>query len=573
MTDFRFIDLIRPYRGLLAGAIIVQILFSLLGLATPWMLKIAIDKILPAADYNLFYLLCAAIAIIYAFRCIIRYISGYLGTYTIMRVLLDVRSRLFRHLQSLSLRFYDEYRTGKLISNVISDVSLLQQLVSLMISMSDQILTALTIVILLFFINVQLALIVVCVLPLHFFNFLHFKKILRRDALLIQEKMSEISANLSENINGIKVVKSFARERSACRNFFNTMRPTLDLHIQLNINSNFCWSICDVLCAMNYLLLIGAGISLVRNGGLTYGDFAAFYAYVGILLNPINALSGSAAAISQGLAGAARITRLLSVIPEIKEDPNPIHPGRLKGHITFEQVEFKYKDTPVLRNFNLDILPGEKVAFVGPSGCGKSTASNLIMRFYDVTSGRVTVDGVDVRRYSLEGYRGNIGVVLQEPFLFSGTIRDNIAYAKKDATREEVEHAARLANVEEFVSKLPRGFDTVIGENGSSLSGGQKQRLAIARAILKNPAILILDEATSALDTVSEMLVQQALDTVMQDRTTIIIAHRLSTIRNADKIVVLREGRIMQLGKHDELMAEPGIYHDLYTTQLQNNRE
>ena len=383
--------------------------------------------------------------------------------------------------------------------------------------------------------------------------------------------MSEISATLSENINGIRIVKSFARERSACRHFFETMRPTMDLHLHMNHNNCLCWAVFDVIAVLTYLMVIGYSISLVKSGQITLGDFAAFYSYVGVLMGPINALSGSAVIISQGLAGATRIGRLLSVIPEIREDDTPVVAERLNGHIVFDHVDFQYKDTPVLKDFSLEIKPGQKVAFVGPSGCGKSTASNLVLRFYDVCGGSLTVDGIDVRRYSLESYHNNIGVVLQEPFLFSGTIRDNIAYAKKDATFAEVERAARLANVAGFVERLPKKYDTVIGENGASLSGGQKQRLAIARAILKDPAILILDEATSALDTVSEVLVQQALDTVMSGRTTIIIAHRLSTIRNADKIVVMNAGKIMQCGTHDELMETDGMYKELYTTQLKNS--
>ena len=571
MNEFKFVELIRPYRSLFAGTIIVNITFSLSGLVLPYMLKIAIDRILPNADYELFTILCACMLIVYAIRCIMRYISGYMGTYTTIRMLLDMRNRIFRHLQSLSLRFYEEYRTGKLISNVISDVSLLQQLANLCISMTEQIFTAVTIAVLLFFISPQLALLVICLLPLHILNFAHFKKILRQDALSLRERMSEISATLSENINGIRIVKSFARERSACRHFFETMRPTMDLHLHMNHNNCLCWAVFDVIAVLTYLMVIGYSISLVKSGQITLGDFAAFYSYVGVLMGPINALSGSAVIISQGLAGATRIGRLLSVIPEIREDDTPVVAERLNGHIVFDHVDFQYKDTPVLKDFSLEIKPGQKVAFVGPSGCGKSTASNLVLRFYDVCGGALTVDGIDVRRYSLESYHNNIGVVLQEPFLFSGTIRDNIAYAKKDATFAEVERAARLANVASFVERLPKKYDTVIGENGASLSGGQKQRLAIARAILKDPAILILDEATSALDTVSEVLVQQALDTVMSGRTTIIIAHRLSTIRNADKIVVMNAGKIMQCGTHDELMETDGMYKELYTTQLKNS--
>ncbi|MPM98823.1 putative ABC transporter ATP-binding protein [bioreactor metagenome] len=247
--------------------------------------------------------------------------------------------------------------------------------------------------------------------------------------------------------------------------------------------------------------------------------------------------------------------------------PDPVKAGRLQGKIVFDDVTFSYNDQPVIKNLNLTIEPGCKVALVGPSGCGKTTLGNLILRFYDVTQGRILIDGLDIRKYSKDSYRNNVAVVLQEPFLFSGTIRDNIAYAKKNATNEEVLRAARMANVEEFVNMLPHGYKTTIGENGASLSGGQKQRIAIARAILKNPSILILDEATSALDTVSEYLVQNALDNLMEGRTTIIIAHRLSTIKNADKIVVLRAGKIEQMGTHDQLMEREGVYRELYNIQ------
>ena len=559
--------ILSPYKGLIAAAIIAQVVFSLMGLAIPWILKIAIDRILPGADYTLFAIMAGSVIVLYGMRSIIRYISGFTGTYLCTRVLLEVRNKLFRHLQSLSLRFYEEYRTGKLISNVISDVGLLNQLLATTITMADQFFAAILIFFLLFVLNWQLGLVVLCVLPFHFCNFAHFRKVLRRDSMKLQECMSEVSANLSENINGIKVVKSFARERSVKRHFFEVMRPTMDLQINLNLNSNICLSICDVLTISTYLIMIFFSIKLVKNGTLTLGEFAAFFSYTGMLLTPINFFAGAIGIISQGLAGANRVSDLLAVIPEIKEDPNPIEAGHLKGEIVFDNVNFSYRDTPVIQDFSLHIKPGEKVAFVGPSGCGKSTASNLILRFYDVKNGSLTIDGIEVKRYGMESYRNNIGVVLQEPFLFSGTIYDNIAFAKKDSTKEEVERAAKLANIEEFIIKLPQGYDTVIGENGASLSGGQKQRIAIARAILKDPAILILDEATSALDTISEHMVQEALDNVMQDRTTIIIAHRLSTIKNADKIVVMREGRIKQCGTHDELLAEDGIYKELYTTQ------
>jgi subfamily B ATP-binding cassette protein MsbA len=559
--------LIRPYRYLVAGSIISLFAFSTLGLALPWMLKIAIDKVIPNADYSLFLLLCVGMLLIFSARTIFFYISNYLMTYTSMRALLDIRQKLFKHLQSLSLRFYEEYRTGKLISNVINDVAQMQQLITIFSAIINQSFIIVAIAGVLLFLNFKMALMVLAVLPLYFINFYYFRRIMRENFLVLQEKMSEISANLGETINGIKVVKTFSKERTECREFFSSLRPTLNLNVKLGVQSVTCWSITDYLNLLVYLLTIGLGMTMVRSSSMTLGEFVAFYTYVGMFVAPISALSIYAIDISRGMTGAKRINNLLNVIPEIKEPAKPLKVEKMEGHIVFKNVSFKYKDVPVIKNFSLDIKPGQKVALVGPSGSGKSTITNLLLRFYDIQEGELSIDSVPISRYSSAAYREHIGVVLQDPFLFSGSIRDNIAYAKKDASRGEVERAASMANVDEFIAEMENGYDTVVGENGTSLSGGQRQRLAIARAILKNPSVLILDEATSALDTVSEFLVQTALDNLMHNKTTIIIAHRLSTIKNADLIVVMDAGEIVQMGSHDELMSHPGVYQELYTAQ------
>ncbi|MDD2478436.1 MAG: ABC transporter ATP-binding protein [Victivallaceae bacterium] len=565
----KVLPLIKPYRGLLIAAICTLIMFNSIGITMPWLLKIAIDRVIPNADYMLFWVLCGAMLIIYTARVLLRYVASYLVDYTGIRIMVDLRQKVFRHLQSLSLRFYEEYRTGKLISNVISDVALLQMMVRTMIQLGEQVFQLILIAGLLLVINWKMGLLVFISLPIHFFNFYHFRKVMRKDALVLQEKMSEISANLSETLTGVKVVKSFSKERSECLNFFQNLRPVVDMQMRLTVWGVGLWTVFDMVSLATYLSTIGLGIIFVKDYSITIGEFVAFYSYVGMLLGPVNVLSGLTMTFTQGMVGASRIVNLLNTIPEITEVPNAIRPENIQGNIVFEHVNFGYGKggALVINNFTLNIRPGQKVALVGPSGSGKSTITNLLLRFYDIDSGAIRVDNIDIRKMNLDSYRNNIGVVLQEPFLFSGSIRENIAYAKRDATNDEIEESARLANVSEFVERLPDGFDTVIGENGASLSGGQKQRLAIARAVLKNPTILILDEATSALDTVSEFLVQEALDRLMEGKTTIIIAHRLSTIKNADVIVVLDSGKIVQKGTHLELMEQQGIYSDLYQTQ------
>ena len=561
--------MLRPYSALLLQAMFALILFNVIAVAMPWMLKIAIDRILPTGDYLLFAALAGGMLVIYGIRMVLRYISKYLNCYMGIRVIVDLRQKLFRHLQSLSLHFYEEYRTGKLISNVITDCSMVNGLLMSLSQLGEQFFQVIIIALLLFAINWKIAILVALTLPIHYWNFYFCRKLLHRDALMVQERVSELSAGLSETITGMKVVKSFAREHAEARNFFHTLRPLIGIRLRLSLDEVVLWNVFDAIAIVTYLGTICLGIPFVKSGEMTIGEFVAFYTYIGMILGPINAITGLTMGISSGMVGATRILKILNTIPEIKDPEHPRHLDKVTGDIEFRHVGFAYagQHDLTISDFSLHIKPGQKIALVGPSGSGKSTIGNLLLRFYDVNSGSIRVDGVDIRRLGLESYRTHIGVVLQEPFLFSGTVRENIGYAKDDVTDEEIERVAAMANVTEFVEHLPDGFDTMIGENGASLSGGQKQRIAIARAILKNPEILLLDEATSALDTVSEYLVQEALDRLMKDKTTIIIAHRLSTVKNADLIVVLDRGRVIQQGTHAELMSQPGVYYDLYQNQ------
>ena len=375
--------LIKPYRPMLFASMGSLILFNICGLSLPWMLKIGIDRVLPNADETLFWILACVMLLLYLVRGLLRYIACYLVDYLGIRLLIDLRQKVFSHLQSLSLRFYEEYRTGKLISNVISDVAMLQMLLRTMTTLGEQIFQLVMIALLLLVINWQMALLVFITIPLHYLNFHYFRKEMRKDSMVIQEKMSEISANLSETLSGVKVVKSFAKEHSECLHFFKNLRPLADMQMRLTVDGVGLWSIFDMLALATYLAIIGIGIWMVKINAVSIGEFVAFYTYVGMMLAPINALSGMSITFAQGMVGATRIVKLLNTIPEIREIPNPVNVEKLTGKIEFRKVNFSYDPEKgnTIENFSLDISPGQKIALVGPSGSGKSTISNLLLRF------------------------------------------------------------------------------------------------------------------------------------------------------------------------------------------------
>jgi len=571
MRFSNFYRFVKPYRGLIAASILFHMICTGMGLLMPWLLKVIIDRALGGADLTLLFVLLGVILLVYMLRAVFFYVCNYLTNYAALRMLFDLRVNIFKHIQSLSLRFYQEYRTGKLISNLLTDVSVLQGMAStVIVQLSSSLFMIFFVTIALIILSPKLSLICLAMIPI-MINFAYFRNALNKDSQALRERMSEVSANLAETLNGIKVVKSFGKERAETLNFLEMLKPTFSMSLNFSMKNIMCWLITEQIHVYCIVMALGWGGYLVSKGEMTIGSLVAFYSYLQMLAGPLINITSLSPAISDGSTSAERLMKLMGATPEIKECEKPVHLEKAKGRLVFDDVSFAYDPKrPVLKNFALDVKPGLKVALVGPSGSGKSTIASLLMRFFDVSSGKISIDGIDIRQLDIESLRRNVGIVLQESFLFSGTIEENIRYGHEDASAEEVQRAARMANAHEFIEKLPKGYKSEVGENGVSLSGGQKQRLAIARAVLRNPSILILDEATSALDTVSEGVVQEALDKLMTGRTTIIIAHRLSTVRNADMLVVLKDGEIVQKGTHEKLLLEDGLYRELYAMQLKD---
>lgn len=571
-----------PYRGRFALGIGCMIVHSLITVFVFQVFKDLIDAMIvdisgSSSALRALTLLCLGLVGVFFLKGFAYYGQRYLTFYVAQRAMKDIRDELYKHLQTLPLGFYHKNKVGQIMSRIVNDVHALQQVVvSGAVDIFYHLITLIASVLYLVYLNPKLTLLMAVVIPAIIATFRFFSNKIRAMSRLVQESLADISDTLHESITGVRVVKSFVREdyefarfaKQTARNFAAN-RKNAQLSAMLS-------PLVELFAAIGFTVVLWFGGYDVIHGRMTPGELIAFFTLALITINPLKSLSGLSHVLQGAQASAERIFDLLDEESDIEEIENPIHLDRrsMQGAITYQNVHFSYEPgREVLHDINLEIKPGEVVALVGPSGAGKSTLVDLIPRFYDPESGVVMVDGHDVKTLSLDSLRENIGIVPQETVVFSGTIRDNILYGDLDASEEAVIAAAKAANAHEFIVNLPDGYDTVVGENGVGLSGGQKQRIAIARAILKNPRILILDEATSALDSESEQLVQEALDRLMQNRTTLVIAHRLSTIQNADRIVVLDKGRIVESGTHDELMAKHGLYHHLYQTQFGTNSD
>jgi ABC-type multidrug transport system fused ATPase/permease subunit len=582
------LGLLRPYRGWLAIVFAAMMLEIATSLAAPWPLKLVLDDALGkhqlpdwlawAHDYGfgrhalgvaMFAgVATLAIAIIGA---VATYIDNYYTTSIGQWVANDLRIRIYEHLHRLSLRFYDTAKTGALMSTITSDVATIQSFASSStLSIVVDIITIIFMVGLMFWLDWDFTLIALAITPFLLVAVLHFKRAVKEVTRIVRVRQSEVVAVVQEGLGSVRAVKAFGRQDLEVAHLEAASHATVEAALKARQVKSLLSPMVSIVVAICTAIVLWKGTALIVAGTMTAGALTVYLAYLAKFFKPVKDLASMTSAIAQTTVALERIQKILSADQIIREHPDATDPGRINGAIAFENIAFGYDDeTQVLRDVSFKIEPGQVIGIVGPTGSGKSTVLSLLPRFYDPSGGRILIDGVDVTTFKLTALRTQVGFVLQETVLFRGTIRENIAYGRPGATDEEIVAAAKVANADEFISRMPHGYDTVVGERGDTLSGGQRQRIGIARAVIRNSPIMILDEPTAALDTESERLVIEGLRQLMKGRTVIMIAHRLSTLSGADKIVVLKDGIVAEEGSHDELLALNGVYAELYRIQYE----
>ena len=568
----RLLSYIRPYTKTILTAIFCIVVAAGSNLYVPWIIKDMIDKVLAEKDMEMLNYISIGIVVVFLIRGIFYFGQSYLVSYVGQRVVIDIRGQLYRKFQRLPLAYYDKHRTGEMMSYISNDVAALQ---NAMVDKLIELITEISIFIgslgMMFYLDWKLSLLTFAVVPMVGQAMNIFGKKLKKSGTMIQERMADMTAMLQESLSAVRVVKSFVREDHEIKRYDQENERNFEAAM-LNIRlMSMLTPTVEFLAALAVTVIVWFGGYEVVEGRITAGALVAFLTYAVNLANPVKRISRAFGTMQQALAAADRVFAVMDLPETIadKLDAKPL--PKVTGRVKVDNVSFSYnEEAPAVKNISFDVKPGQMIAFVGPSGAGKSSIANLLPRFYDVTEGSITVEGMDVRDVTLSSLREQIGIVPQETMLFSGTVWENIRYGRLDATNEEIVEAAKAANADEFIRQLPNGYDTKLGERGVNISGGQRQRLAIARAILKDPQILILDEATSALDTESEKVVQAALDRLMVGRTSFVIAHRLSTILSADRILVLDHGEIVEDGTHEELLVKGGLYSNLYNIQFNN---
>lgn len=567
----KFAKYYKPHIGLFVLDMVCAFIISMTDLVYPMVTRKFMNEIIPNKQIELIFKFGVGLLVLYIIRMILEYIVGYYGHLLGIRMEYDMRKEVFSHIQKLPISFFDNTKIGKIMSRIVNDLNEISELAhhgpeDLFISivmLSGSFLLLLTI-------NIKLTLITFAIVPFMILFTMLYNSKMRSNFRKMRESLADVNASLEDSISGIRVVKSFTNEEYEEEKFdygnetFKVIRGQSFKYLgTFHGGINFFTNIAT-------LIALVAGGYFVATNQIQNGDLVAYLIYINQFLQPIRKLANFVEQYQKGMAGFKRFDELMEIEPDIKDKEDAVEIEKIKGRVTFQNVTFSYDDkNEVLSDVNLQVNQGETVAIVGPSGAGKSTLCNLIPRFYEIDGGSIKIDNVDIKDLKLHNLRGNIGVVQQDVFLFSGTVKENILYGKLDATNEELISAAKAANAHNFIMELPDGYDTYIGERGVKLSGGQKQRISIARMFLKNPPILILDEATSSLDNQSEAVIQSSINELAKNRTTFIIAHRLATVKSAKRIIVLTDNGIEEEGTHIELMEKKGVYYGLYNSQFE----
>jgi subfamily B ATP-binding cassette protein MsbA len=569
----RILKYTKPYFGLLVLGMILAAVVSSMNGATAWLVKPVLDDIFLAKKMTMLKVLPLAVVLIYLVKGLAQYAQSCIMKAVGQRVITRIRYELYEHINRMSMSFFERIPSAVLMARITSDVKNLSSICSKVIAdFAREITTLIALMIVIFYRDYKLASIAILVLPLSAIPMARIGQKLRKLSKKRQEKIAEINTRLQETFLGTKIVKAFCMEEAENKRFYKMNQRLYRLFMKSVRADELTSPLIELLGAICLAAIIWYGGYQVMSGKSTPGTFFSFVAGLSLMYKPLRKVSVMNNTVQDAMASAERVFAILDTPQEIKDDKNAIELTHLNNEILFEHVDFQYnnKDGLVLKDINLKVSKGETVALVGMSGAGKSTLANLIPRFYEVTSGGILIDGQDIRKYTVKSLRKAVGIVTQESILFNDSVRYNIEYGRPGSSQEDIVKAAVDAYAHDFISELPQGYDTVIGERGCLLSGGQRQRTAIARALLKNPDILILDEATSDLDSESEYFVQKALENLMKTRTTFVIAHRLSTVVNADKILVFNDGRIVDTGRHAELIEREGIYKDLFEAQFRN---
>lgn len=568
-----FLHYYKPYKSILYGVVIGSLVAALLDLVFPMLVRQILNEVLPQKNTDRLLHDTGILFILYLGNYGLLYLVNYYGHLMSAKIENDMRRDLFEHLQQMSFKYFDNAKKGQLLSRLTSDIAEIGELSFR--GPNDIIVCCITMIGtigILFWMNVYLGILIAVLLIAKTLHTVYVNKKMKAAFRENRVKSGEITARAEESLGGIRLVKAFAQEEyelarfmEKSLDFLETRRRSYKILAYFSGSVNFFTNITN-------LLILACGGLLIAKDKLSLSDFVAFLLYVNLFMKPLLRLTVFTEMYQRGMAGFQRFYEIMEMKPEIINQKDTVVCKKIRGEIEFDNLVFGYSDQKkVIKGFNLKIAPGQTVAFVGETGAGKTTIASLLLRFYDPLSGRILVDGIDIRQYKQQELRRNIGIVQQDVFLFSDSVTHNIAYAKPEAEQSEVENAARLAAADKFIEELPNKYATEIGERGVKLSGGQKQRLAIARVFLKNPPIVILDEATSSLDNYTEKLIQESLDKLAENRTTLIIAHRMSTIKNADKIIVLNNGEVAEIGTHSTLMSGGGLYYNLYNAQKQTD--